>query len=60
MLFHNAQDYFARYPDDRGPTRFCAPRVTEGYELEAIRRRIGRRGRGAFNDSRLDRVTCTA
>jgi hypothetical protein len=60
MLFHSAQDFFTRYPDDRGPTRFCAPRVTEGYELEAIRRRMGERGRGAFNNRRFDRLACAA
>ncbi len=43
MMFHNAQDYLRRYPDEgAGPARFCAPRISEGYELEAIRERIGK------------------
>ncbi len=40
-LFHNAHEYAAMYPDaTAGVAHYCAPRVDEGYELEAIRRRI--------------------
>jgi len=70
MIFHNAVDYFRRFPEEHNvPARYCAPRVNEGYELETIRRRIGKRGRGgAFNHrstvSRnpmvIDRLGCTA
>ncbi len=43
-MFHNAADYNERYPDaERKPAVYCAPRVTEGYALEAIRRRIAER-----------------
>ena len=43
-MFHNAADYDERYPDaERTPAVYCAPRVTEGYALEAIRRRIAER-----------------
>jgi ELWxxDGT repeat protein len=39
-IFHNASEFGVLYPDAPEPGTFCAPRVTEGYELEAIRRRL--------------------
>jgi hypothetical protein len=40
-MFHNAADYAERYPDAvRVPALYCAPRVTEGFALAAVRRRI--------------------
>ena len=52
MMFSNAADYFERYPHEiQGPCLFCAPRLTEGFELEAIRRRLAARAwshRGAL------------
>lgn len=44
-MFHNAQEYHAMYPgsawDARtAPARYCAPRVEDGYEIEAVRRRL--------------------
>jgi hypothetical protein len=39
-VFHNASEYRALYPDAPSPGRFCAPKVTHGYKLEAIRRRL--------------------
>jgi hypothetical protein len=43
-MFHNAADYHARYPEaEARPALYCAPRVTEGYALDAIRRRINER-----------------
>ena len=39
-MFHNASEYAALYPDTSQPSRFCAPRVTDGYQLEAIRQRL--------------------
>jgi hypothetical protein len=39
-LFHNAAEYAALYPDAPAPGPFCAPRVTDGYGLESIRRRL--------------------
>ena len=39
-LFHNAAEFDTLYPDAPDPSVFCAPRVTDGYELEAIRRRL--------------------
>ncbi len=38
--FHNASEFVTLYPHAPGPGRFCAPRVTDGYELEAIRQRL--------------------
>jgi hypothetical protein len=43
-MFHNAPDYYALYPEEnRTPARFCAPRLDEGYEVEAARRGIAER-----------------
>ena len=45
-MFHNAHEYRALYPDAAADAaRYCAPRVDEGYEVEAIRRRIALRAR---------------
>ncbi|MGO9991040.1 MAG: Hint domain-containing protein [Steroidobacteraceae bacterium] len=42
--FDNAADYVLRYPHAaREPARFCAPRIEEGWELEAARRRFAAR-----------------
>jgi hypothetical protein len=44
QMFHNAHEYAALYPDaPRVEARFCAPRCSEGYEVEAARRRIAER-----------------
>ena len=41
MMFHNAHEYAALYPDaEAGPAFYCAPRVTNGFALEAIRHRL--------------------
>ena len=37
-VFHNAAEFRRLYPDALADGPFCAPRVTDGYELEAIRR----------------------
>ncbi|MEO6840899.1 MAG: tail fiber protein [Bradyrhizobium sp.] len=43
-IFHNAHEYDGLYPDDvRQPARYCAPRRDEGYEVEAVRRRLAQR-----------------
>lgn len=43
-IFHNAHEYETRYPQAAsGPALFCAPRVEDGYRLEAIRHRIAER-----------------
>ena len=43
-MFHNAHEYHGLYPDDvRQPARYCAPRREDGYEVEAVRRRLAQR-----------------
>jgi hypothetical protein len=43
-MFHNAHEYGALYPDaGRVAARYCAKRCTDGYEVEAARRRIDAR-----------------
>ncbi|MEO6839513.1 MAG: Hint domain-containing protein, partial [Bradyrhizobium sp.] len=43
-MFHNAHEYPALYSDAKSaPARYCAPRVQDGYELEAARARIEQR-----------------
>ena len=45
-MFHNAAEFSAAYPDATVTVAvFCAPRVTDGYELEAVRLRIAQRVR---------------
>ncbi len=39
-LFHNAAEYRALYPDLHAAGRYCAPRVEDGYVLDAIRQRL--------------------
>ena len=39
-MFHNASEFKALYPDALDPGRFCAPKVDEGYALEAVRQRL--------------------
>jgi hypothetical protein len=40
-MFHNAAEYDALYPNaPRVPALYCAPRVTEGFALDAIRTRL--------------------
>ena len=39
-MFHNASEFAALYRSRAVPGRFCAPKVDEGYQLEAIRHRL--------------------
>ena len=44
LLFHNAHEYRVLYPDAaKEASQYCAPRLQEGYEVEAVRRRIALR-----------------
>jgi microcystin-dependent protein len=44
LLFHNAQDYCELYRDAAAaPAHYCAPRLEEGYEVEAARQHIAAR-----------------
>ncbi len=40
-MFHNASEFAALYPDAPRPSGFCAARVESGFQLEAIRARLG-------------------
>jgi Hint domain len=43
-MFHNAHEYGALYADEiQEPVRYCAPRLDEGYEVEAVRVRLAQR-----------------
>ena len=40
-MFHNAPEFHALYPRAaRTAAQYCAPRLEDGYEVEAVRRRI--------------------
>jgi len=44
-MFDNASEFRLLYSDVPSvPARFCAPRVEDGWELEAVRRHLGARG----------------
>ena len=44
LLFHNAHEYRVLYPDAaKEVAQYCAPRLQDGYEVEAVRRRIALR-----------------
>ena len=42
-LFHNAHEYFARYPQAGGPAGYRAARLDQGYVVEKARQRIDAR-----------------
>ena len=43
-MFHNAHEFQKLYPDVATPiAQYCAPRLSDGYEVEAARRRIALR-----------------
>ncbi len=41
--FHNADDFYRRYPGGQTPVRACLPRLESGFHLDSIQRRINRR-----------------
>jgi O-antigen biosynthesis protein len=44
QMFDNAAEYARLYPDAISePVQFCAQRVEEGWELQAVRERLARR-----------------
>jgi hypothetical protein len=53
MMFHNAAEYYELYPDAAtAPAGYCAPRRDDGFEVEAVRRRIAvRAGLSAHDDT---------
>jgi hypothetical protein len=47
-MFHNAHEFHALYPQPRvAPQQYCAPRLEDGYEVDAVRRRIAVRANAA-------------
>jgi glycosyltransferase involved in cell wall biosynthesis len=52
LMFHNAAEFHRLYPDAaaRVPVSYCAPRLEEGFELEARRRRLLGRARRLDTD----------
>jgi hypothetical protein len=43
-MFHNAHEYYSLYPGPRSePAQYCAPRLQEGFEIDAARRKIALR-----------------
>jgi len=51
FLFHNAPEYRLLYPDNaKEAAQYCAPRQQEGYEVEAVRRRIAMRAGARTSD----------
>lgn len=43
-VFHNARTFHTLYPDERRVEAvYCAPRVEDGYALQAVRRRLAER-----------------
>ncbi len=47
FMFHNVFDYYAEFPDAPrgGDAAYCAPRIEDGFELEAVRRVLAARAR---------------
>ena len=47
-MFQNAYEYAALFPDASAlPAQYCAPRLDDGYELEAVRQRLSLRAGAA-------------
>jgi autotransporter passenger strand-loop-strand repeat protein len=43
-MFHNTHDYDTLYAEKSpAPAHYCAPRLDEGYEVEAVRQRLAQR-----------------
>ena len=56
-IFHNAHDYPALYPEAvTGIAQYCAPRLEDGYEVEAIRQRIALRAGLVLADKRIGQL----
>ena len=62
-MFHNAHEYRVMYPHDAATAiaRYCAPRLDDGYEVEALRRRIAlRAGHRCRSTKRRALARCAA
>ena len=56
--FHNADEYRALYPDEprRRFVEYCAPRVEDGYALDALRRALATRGTRLLPTAKAERA----
>jgi hypothetical protein len=56
--FHNADEYRALYPGEprRRLVEYCAPRVEDGYALDALRRALATRGTRLLPNARAARA----
>ena len=53
-IFHNADEYRALYPETvTGIAQYCAPRLEDGYEVEAVRQRIALRAGLVLAEKRI-------
>jgi hypothetical protein len=43
LLFDNADEYYDKFGAEAARAGFCAPRIEEGFQLEAVRRRLAAR-----------------
>jgi hypothetical protein len=51
FMFHNAHEYHRLYEEEHAaPAQYCARRLQDGYEVEAIRRRIALRAGLRLNE----------
>ena len=56
LMFQNAQEFDELYPNaERAVAQFCAPQVTQGSELEAIRQQLSERAE-LLRAARLDEM----
>jgi Hint domain len=56
-MFHNAHEYRTLYPDAPAVAQqYCAPRHEDGYEVEAVRRRINARAAAPIASQRKPRA----
>jgi O-antigen biosynthesis protein len=54
LIFQNASEYYRLYPQPASQRKpYCAPRVCDGYELEAVRRRLASRAELYFRVSEV-------
>jgi hypothetical protein len=53
-MFHNAHEFSALYPDESSrPARYCAPRLEEGFEVDAVRQRLAQLAGAPRDASRM-------
>ena len=56
-IFHNADEYRVLYPETvTGIAQYCAPRLEDGYEVEAIRQQIALRAGLVLAEKRIGQL----